>query len=91
MSEITDLKASVAELKKDSERMISVLGQTRQALTDAQASIDDLKKNTHLSDEDRAALDETKQMLADADAAIENQVPEAPAPTEPPAEPAPAV
>lgn len=89
MSELTDLKNAVAELKKDSARALQVLGETRQALTDMATALEELKKSTNLNAEDRAAVDEIKTMVTDADTAIEDKVPEAPVPTPTPEPPAP--
>ncbi len=80
MSELTELKASVAELKKDSQRTLDALTAQRKALADLQAALDALKANTNLSAEDRAAVDDIKAMVVDADNAIETAVPEVPAP-----------
>lgn len=85
MSELTDLKTSVAELKKDGARALEALGGARQDLVDIKAKLDAATSSTNLTAEDRAALDDIKTMVSDADKAIEDQVPEAPAP-----EPAPA-
>ncbi len=87
MSELTDLKGAVAELKKDGQRALDALAAQRQALADLQAALDALKANTNLSAEDRTALDDIKTMVTDADTAIETAVPEVPAP--PPVEPPP--
>lgn len=86
MSEITDLKNAVAELKKDSARALDALTATRQSLADMAAALDALKSQTNLSAEDRAAVDDIKTMVTDADAAIETAVPEVPAPADAPSD-----
>lgn len=85
MSELTDLKTSVAELKKDGARALDALATVRQSNVEIQAALDDLKNKTSLSAEDRAAVDEIKTMVADSDTAIEAAVPEVPAPAPEPA------
>lgn len=87
MSELTDLKDSVVELKKDSARALDSLAATRASLVDVQAALDALKNNTNLNAEDRAAVDAIKTLVTDADSAIETAVPEVPAPP-PPVSPA---
>lgn len=90
MSEISELKASVAELKKDSARALETLVAVRQSNVEIQAALDDLKTKTNFSPEDRADIDEIKVMVADSDSAIETAVPEAvvppPAPDAPPSD-----
>ena len=85
MSELTDLRNIVAELKKDSTRALEALAATRASLAEVQAALEALRNSTNLNPEDRAAVDEIKQLVSDADAAIEDKVPEVPAPPpEPP-------
>ena len=91
MSELTDLRDSVAELKKDGQRALDALAAVRVSNAEIRAALDDLKKNTNLNTGDRAAVDEIKTMVSDSDSAIETAVPEVPAPPpveEPPPPPA---